>query len=153
MKTAIYTGAHKTEISQLDGLGRKMPFTFAAFTIGAISIIGLPPLAGSWSKWYLALGAADANHQIMIAVFMISSLLNIAYLMPIAIRGFFAPDPDEEPPPQAPPGSEENSFRWENVREAPLLCVFPPCLTAVGCIVLFFYAEPLYNLITLIPMP
>ncbi|RPG02937.1 MAG: monovalent cation/H+ antiporter subunit D family protein, partial [Rhodospirillaceae bacterium TMED63] len=55
---AIMVASHKTEISQMRGLGWRMPFTFAAFLLGALSVIGLPPLGGSWSKWYIALGAA-----------------------------------------------------------------------------------------------
>ncbi len=60
---AIYTATHKTEISQMDGLGRAMPFTFGAFLIGALSIVGLPPLGGSWSKWYLLAGTVDAGQS------------------------------------------------------------------------------------------
>ena len=75
---AIMVASHKTEISQMRGLGWRMPLTFAAFLIGALSVIGLPPLGGSWSKWYIALGAADAEQIIFIAVLMISSLLNLA---------------------------------------------------------------------------
>ena len=52
---AILVAAHKTEVSQMDGLGRQMPFTFGAFFLGALSIIGLPPVGGIWSKWYLVL--------------------------------------------------------------------------------------------------
>lgn len=85
---AIYTAAHKTEVSQLDGLGRAMPFTFGAFLIGALSIIGLPPLGGSWSKWYLLVGAADAEQWALMAVLLLSSLLNVAYLLPVPARGF-----------------------------------------------------------------
>ena len=65
---AIMVGAHKTEVSEMDGLGRRMPFTFLAFLVGSLSVIGLPPLGGSWSKWYLALGAADAGRPLMVAV-------------------------------------------------------------------------------------
>jgi len=71
---AIYTAAHKTEIKDLSGLGKAMPFTFAAFTIGALSIIGLPPFGGLWGKWYLALGALEADHLFIVAILMISSL-------------------------------------------------------------------------------
>ena len=85
---AIYTAAHKTEVSQLDGLGRAMPLTFGAFLIGALSIIGLPPLGGSWSKWYLLVGAADAEQWALMAVLLLSSLLNVAYLLPVPARGF-----------------------------------------------------------------
>jgi multicomponent Na+:H+ antiporter subunit D len=122
---AIYVATHKTEISQMTGLGRTMPITFAAFGIAALSIIGLPPLGGSWSKWYLMVGAADAQQQIMIAVLMISSLLNVAYLMPIVGRGFYRDD-------------EANPYN--GVREAPTFCWLPPAATAFGCLVLFFFA-------------
>jgi len=154
---AIYTAAHKTEISQLDGLGRVMPFTFGAFLIGALSIIGLPPLGGSWSKWYLLLGAADAGQLAMIAVLMISSLLNVAYLLPVVARGFFAPESANPPAVahHASPTREENPERhgdsaWAGLREAPLACVVPLCLTALGCVLLFFYADPLYELLAAI---
>ena len=79
---------HKTEISQMQGLGRRMPFTFIAFGIAALSIIGLPPLGGAWSKWQLALGAAETGQVILIAVLMLSSVLYVAYLVPIFVRGF-----------------------------------------------------------------
>ena len=123
---SIYVALHKTEISQLDGLGRIMPFTFGAFLIGALSIIGLPPLGGSWSKWLLVMGAADTGQMVMIAVLMISSLLNVAYLLPIVGRGFFLPN--AEIAADAPRA------------EAGLLVWLPPVLTAAGCIALFFFA-------------
>ena len=130
---AIYTATHKTEISQMDGLGRVMPFTFGAFLIGSLSIIGLPPLGGSWSKWYLLAGTADAGQWAMMAVLLVSSLLNVAYLLPIAARGFFAPSTHET--------------GEIGVREAPLACVVPLCLTALGCVLLFFSADALYTLL------
>jgi len=132
---AIYTAAHKTEISQMDGLGRVMPFTYAAFLIGALSIIGLPPLGGSWSKWFLLVGAADAQQMAMIAVLLISSLLNVAYLVPVAARGFFRNR------------TESENVGHVGIREAPLSCVVPLCITATGCVLLFFYADALYALL------
>jgi multicomponent Na+:H+ antiporter subunit D len=146
---AIYTAAHKTEISQLDGLGRLMPFTFGAFLVGALSIIGLPPLGGSWSKWYLMLGAADTGHLLVIAVLMISSLLNVAYLLPVVARGFFMPATE----PDHAQASGEESATSGGLREAPLLCVVPLCITAVGCLLLFFYADTLYALLAPITFP
>ncbi len=128
---AIYVATHKTEISQMRGLGRAMPFTFIAFGVGALSIIGLPPLGGSWSKWLLMVGAADAGQQVMIGVLMLSSALNVAYLLPIFARGFFDGSIKSD--------ADSKSFR-ENLKEAPILCVLPPCITAAGCLVLFFYA-------------
>ena len=126
---AIYVGAHKTDISQMRGLGRAMPFTFAAFLIAAVSIIGLPPGGGSWSKFLLALGAAETGHIFIVATLMISSLLNIAYLVPIPIRAFMVPE-GEDPLP---------------FKEGPMLCVVPLCITAVGSVVLFFFANSIYE--------
>jgi len=137
---AIMVGAHKTEVSELDGLGRRMPFTFGAFLLGSCSIIGLPPMGGSWSKWFLMMGAADASQWVMMAVLMASSLLSIAYLMPIVVRGFFKPAES--------PDGENPGHRGAGIQEAPLLCVVPPVLTAIGSVVLFFYAEEVWNLLT-----
>jgi multicomponent Na+:H+ antiporter subunit D len=145
---AIYVAAHKTKISELDGLGRKMPFTFTAFTIAALSIIGLPPLAGAWSKWYLILAAADASQLAIIVVLMLSSLLNVAYLLPIPARAFFI----------APSGAGAHSLGAaatatdDKIEEAPLLCLIPICVTAFGCIVLFFMVGGLYDFLLNIPI-
>ncbi len=132
---AIYVATHKKNISDMEGLGRAMPITFAAFFIGSLSVIGLPPLGGMWSKWFLVLGAAEAGRMIPIAVLMVSSLLNVAYLLPIPLRAFF------RAPKGLAPG-ETLTFS-----EAPLLCLVPICVTAIGCIVLFFYADSVYRLL------
>lgn len=136
---AYLVAAHKTEVSQLNGIGRTMPYTTAAFLIGALSIIGLPPFGGLWSKWYLALGALDAGHVALVAVLMISSLLNIAYLLPIPLRGFFA-KPDED---------HGHGHAKAGVHEAPVLSVIAIGLTAAGCVILFVYPDPLYALLKL----
>jgi multicomponent Na+:H+ antiporter subunit D len=132
---AILVASHKTEISEMQGLGRRMPFTFAAFFLASLSIIGLPPMGGAWSKWEQALGAAETGQAVLVAVLMISSLLNVAYLIPVATRAFLPA------PGAAGGGSQDGGWRIE---EAPLLCVVPLCLTALGCVVLFFYADRLY---------
>lgn len=121
---AIYVATHKTEISQMTGLGRTMPITFAAFGIGALSIIGLPPLGGSWSKWALIVGAADAGQLIAIAVLMLSSLLNVAYLLPVVGKGLFLKSGDNP---------------YDGVKEAPVFCWLPPAITALGCLALFLW--------------
>ena len=139
---AIYVATHKTEISQMHGLGKKMPFTFGAFAIGALSIIGLPPFAGTWSKWYLALGAADKGLLVIIAIYMISSLLNVAYLMPVVARGFFGDAAENQAQSLGAAASPSTGLA-----EAPLLCVIPPCLTAIGCLILFFYADEVIELL------
>jgi len=129
---AVYVVAHKTEVSQLDGIGRKMPFTFGAFCIASFSIIGLPPLGGAWSKWFLVTGALEAGELWMGAVFMVSSLLSIGYLMPIVVRAFFRPLPEGED---------------ASVAEAPLLMLLPICTTALLCFVVFFYTDAVYDLL------
>ncbi len=129
---AILVATHKTEVSQMHGLGRRMPITMAAFLIASLSIIGLPPAGGTWSKWYLAIGTLETGQLTLLAVLMISSLLNIAYLIPIPLRAFFS----------TPRGNDASS----GMREAPLPCLAAIVITAVGCLALFFYPEPLYRL-------
>ena len=148
---AIYVGAHKTQVSQLNGLGRRMPFTLGAFLVGSLSIIGLPPMGGSWSKWYLALGAAQGEDFLFIGVLMLSSLLSIAYLMPVILRAFFYP-PDPEDHGHGHPGPQDGTepshgHAAGGIQEAPLLCVIPLCLAAVGCIVLFFTSDHVVQLL------
>ncbi len=144
---AIYTATHKTEISEMTGLGRLMPFTFGAFLIGSLSIIGLPPLGGSWSKWYLMLGAAETGEILMIAVLMLSSLLNVAYLLPVVGRGFFLPAARP-----ASVGAAAAPARG-GIQEAPLFCVVPLCMTAFGCVLLFFFADSVFRLLEPIVQP
>ena len=157
---AIIVALHKTEISDMVGIGRQMPVTMFAFMIGALSVIGVPPFGGSWSKWYLTLGAIEADQFIFVVVLMISSLLNLAYLMPVAIRAFFVPTPA---PAAAPSpaltaagaevtadthiGDDSTHAGRTGIHEAPLLCVVPLCFTALGCLVLFFYASDIYHLL------
>jgi multicomponent Na+:H+ antiporter subunit D len=130
---AIMVASHKTEISDMHGLGRRMPVTMAAFFVGSLSIIGLPPCGGTWSKWYLMIGTIETDKLVLMVVLMASSLLNIAYLLPIPIKGFLYPDPDA-------------GDGLSPVREAPLPSLVALSLTAVGCIVLFIYPQPLYEL-------
>jgi multicomponent Na+:H+ antiporter subunit D len=126
---AIYVATKKTEISDMEGLGRQMPFTFAAFFLGALCVIGIPPMGGVWSKWFLFTGAFEAGHTLVVAALILSTLLNIAYLVPPVVRAFLP--------------SARHDGGAAGIREAPLLCVVPLSLTALGCFALFFYAEPL----------
>lgn len=86
---SVYTAAHKTEIGQLRGIGRRMPWTMGAFAIGALSMIGLPPAGGFVSKWYILLGAFQAEHWVVLGVLVASTLLNAAYFIPIVYMAFF----------------------------------------------------------------
>ena len=130
---AVYTATKFTQISQLDGLGRQMPFTFSAYLVATISIIGLPPLVGSWSKWFLIEGSISTENYIVLIAFALSTLLNCAYLLPIAIRAFF----------KTPSAEMDN---WTpGIKEAPLACVIPLCLTALATLVVFFFVQPIYE--------
>ena len=128
---AIFVATGKKYVSELRGLGRKMPITMGAFMIGALSVIGLPPLGGFVSKWYLALGALDRDAVWVVVVLLISSLLNVFYLLPVAVTAFFRTDEKDEK---------------SGVKEAPWTCVLPLALTALGCFALFFFSGPLLRL-------
>ncbi|MEZ4414590.1 MAG: monovalent cation/H+ antiporter subunit D family protein [Gemmatimonadota bacterium] len=130
---AIMVAAHKTEISEMDGLGRTMPITFAAFLIGSLSIIGLPPAGGSWSKWFLGLGALDAGQIGLVAVLMLSSLLSMAYLLIIPVRAFFLPP-------------SEDDHHHDGIHEAPWPSLVALMATAILTVALFFYPDPFYEL-------
>jgi len=129
---AILVASGKTLVSELDGLGRRMPLTFFAFLISALCVIGLPPTGGIWSKWHLVMGAYDAGHIAIMLAFMLSTLLNIGYLLPPVVRAFLRPLPEGES---------------NGIKEAPWMCVVPLMLTALGTLVLFFMAQSAFNLL------
>lgn len=129
---AILVAAGKSKISEMHGIGSQMPITMAAFFIASLSIIGIPPAGGTWSKWFLLMGTMEASQWFLMVTLMISSLLNIAYLLPIPFRAFFP----------------RNKELYSNVRikEAPLPSLMALSLTAVSCVILFVYPQPLYEL-------
>ncbi len=86
---SIYTAAKKTAVSQLNGIGYRMPWTMTAFALGGLSMIGLPPLVGFVSKWYLLMGAFEAEKILVLVVILVSTLLNTGYFIPIVYRAFF----------------------------------------------------------------
>lgn len=122
-------GIHK--ISEMDGVGQRMPWTTAAFTVSAFGMIGLPPLAGFISKWYLGLGALDAQMHWVLAVLLISSLLNAAYFLPILHRAWFRPQTEVWP---------EEHIPMQNGRETAWLLLVPPLITAAGTVLAGLFA-------------
>jgi len=123
---SIYTAAHKTEISQLNGIGKRMPFTMAAFTIGALSMIGVPPTAGFLGKWYILSAAMEIQDYFVLFVIFLSTLLNTGYFVPIIYRAFLK---DEDVPPEHEHG------------EAPWPIVVAVSLTALGTLALFLFPD------------
>jgi multicomponent Na+:H+ antiporter subunit D len=124
---SIYTASHKTEVSQLAGIGRRMPWTMTAFAIGALSIIGVPPTIGFVSKWYILVGAVEAQVWVAVGVIVLSTLLNAAYFLPIVYDSFLGRRTPEDI--QHPHG------------EAPLPVVLALLATAAGTVLLFFLSD------------
>jgi len=122
---SIYTAAHLTEISQLNGIGRKMPWTMTAFAIGALSMIGVPPTAGFLGKWFMLSGAMETGQWVAVGVIFISTLLNAAYFLPIVYAAFFRPPDDRS-------GNHDHG-------EAPLPIVIAVTATAAATVILFFF--------------
>lgn len=114
-----------TGFDRLQGIYRKMPVTMAAFTVGAFSMIGVPPTAGFFSKWYLILGAIDAGHWGFVAALVISSLVNAVLFFRIIEIGFFF----------APGDAHGHATHQEEIREAPLQMLQPLIFTAIALIV------------------
>lgn len=93
---ALYVHLHYTKVSELDGVGRRMPITMGAFAIGALGLAGVPGTGGFLSKWYIAQGAVESGQFIFLGVLLLSGLLNAAYLFPIVIRAFFRSSPEHD---------------------------------------------------------
>ena len=132
---AVLVAAHKTEVSELGGLGRRMPVTMGAFVVASLCIIGLPPLGGAWSKWYLATAAVDAGQWVLLGVLLTSSLLSIAYLLAVPLRAYSS---------GVERGDEEGT---PEIREAPVPCLIAIVITAAGCLALFLYPDPFFDLV------
>ncbi|MEF8824376.1 MAG: monovalent cation/H+ antiporter subunit D family protein [Desulfohalobiaceae bacterium] len=130
---AIMVATGKKHISEMDGIGKAMPFTMGAFFVGSLSIIGLPPCGGFISKWYLVLGTLQKQSFLLLTVILASSLLNAAYFLPIVYRAFFREPKD---PSLVPPSNIE-----------PMRCVVPLVITGIGSIVLFFWPDVFIRLI------
>lgn len=131
---AVLVATHKTRVSELGGLGRDMPLTFSMFTIATLSIIGMPLFGGMWSKWYLMAGAAGytgpgAVEWALMITLMLSTLLNIAYLLVIPVKAFF--------------GTPADNQRW---REAPLPCLIGMAIPTLLCIYMFFDPHVFFQL-------
>lgn len=126
---SIYVSLHKTEISQMSGLARRMPWTMAAFALASLSIVGIPPTSGFISKLYLVLGAVDHSSAAPLAVLLVSSFLSAAYLGPVVYKAYF----------------EKGSETSDEVREVPWM-VAPLAISAAASLVLGLYPIPVLAL-------
>ncbi len=133
---AIYVATHIKKISLMKGLGRRMPWTFGAFAIASLSMIGVPPVCGFVSKWYLINGAVDIGQMILLLVLLASTLLNAGYFTPVVINAFFR--------------SPDNAEEMEKYSEAPLTMVVPLFFCAVISVLLGLYPEIFMNFVTIL---
>jgi multicomponent Na+:H+ antiporter subunit D len=127
---SIYVSAHKTDVSQLSGLAKQMPWTMAAFALASLSLVGIPPASGFVSKWYLAVGSLERGSPWLLGVLLTSSLLNAAYLGPVVYKAYFEESPD---------------VGHDQVREVPWM-VIPLVLTALASLLLGVYPDPVLRL-------
>ncbi len=135
---AIYVAAHKKCISEMEGLGKTMPFTFGAFGIASLSMIGAPPVAGFVTKWSLLVGSIQA-HQIGILLILIAStMLNAAYFAPVTYKAFFGKRPEGEP--------------YTGIKEAPLAMLIPILIACTISVLLGIFPNVMMKFIeVLIP--
>ncbi len=130
---SIYVSTHKTEVSQLNGIGKKMPWTMTAFTIATLSMIGVPPASGFITKWYLVIGSLERHNMAVLAVLLASSFLNAAYFIPIVYKAFFKTEDSEIT-------QELKSHENAVIKEIPFMVV-PLTLTAIVSVVLGLYPD------------
>lgn len=130
---AIYTASKKTEIHQLRGIGRRMPWTMTAFTIGALGMIGVPPTGSFVSKWYILAGAFQAESYVAIATVIVSTALNAAYFLPIIYLAWF---------------QKEETAPMTEFGEAPFAAVFALTVTAILSVLFFFFHHTVVELAT-----
>ena len=137
---AIMVVTGKKQISQLAGIGKQMPVTLLAFTIGAIGMCGAPPVAGFISKWFLCLGTLEAGLVIFLAIILISSLLDVIYFFPIVKTAFF----DSPQGGNAVDGGGLRNLEME--RPLYLFMVVPLALTGLFSVVFCFFPETFHLL-------
>ncbi|HBN44955.1 MAG TPA: monovalent cation/H+ antiporter subunit D family protein [Candidatus Marinimicrobia bacterium] len=129
---SIYVSSHKTKVSQLSGIGKKMPWTMAAFAIATLSMIGIPPVSGFITKWYLVIGALERHSLVVLIVLLVSSFLNAAYFVPILYRAFFKEENSNS--------EHLNLSEHKELKENAFLVV-PLTLTAIISVVLGLYPD------------
>ncbi len=127
---SIYVSAHKTDVSQMAGLGRRMPWTMGAFALASFSLVGIPPASGFVSKWYLAIGSVERGSVVLLGILLAGSLLTAAYLAPVVYTAYFEEARESERP---------------EIREVPWMIV-PLVLSAVVSLLLGVYPEPVLRL-------
>jgi multicomponent Na+:H+ antiporter subunit D len=129
---AIYVKTRKERVSEMGGIGNRMPVTMGAFTLGTAGIVGVPPMCGFISKWYLCLGTLQAQEIIFLFVFLVSALLDAAYFFPIVYNAYFK-------------GHEGKPQKFD---EAPLPMIVPIGVTAAVSVILGIFPDLFFRFLT-----
>ncbi|OGP28512.1 MAG: cation:proton antiporter [Deltaproteobacteria bacterium GWB2_42_7] len=137
---AIYCSAHKTLISELSGIGKKLPWTMTAFFLGSLSMIGVPPAAGFISKWYIAVGSIEAKEIFFLIVVLVSALLNAGYFLPITYKAFFEKENNHSHHPPDKNFQGLDSGHHEDVKEIPMVAI-PLFITGIISIIMGMYPD------------
>ncbi len=133
---AIYIAAHKKYISEMSGLGRTMPFTFGAFAIASLSMIGVPPVAGFVSKWYLLVGSLEAHQVGILLILIASTVLNVGYFAPVTYKAFFGKRPAGE--------------RESGIKEAPLTMLIPILIAVAISVIIGIRPDFMMQFVTMV---
>jgi len=133
---AIYVATHKKDISEMEGLGKTMPFTFAAFGIASLSMIGAPPVAGFITKWNLLVGSMEAHQLGILIILIASTLLNAAYFAPVTYRAFFGKPPENEP--------------YTGIKEAPLSMLIPILIACTISVIIGIYPDFMFQFVKMV---
>lgn len=134
----IFVASGKKDISQMGGLAKRMPFTMAAFALASLSMIGVPPVSGFVTKWYLAVGAMNIHNWIILTVLLVSSLLNAGYFVPVVIQAYYGKP------------LKEDEGRTDNLEKRPLIMfmVIPLFITGILSVAFGLYPDLFLRIIS-----
>ena len=125
---SIYCASRRKNISDMAGIGRRLPWTMAAFFIGSLGMIGMPPTGGFISKWYLVVGSVEAQELFFLVVLLVSAVLNAAYFLPVSYTAFFEKEKDDR----------HMEVAASDIREIPLVTI-PLVATALLSLAMGIY--------------
>lgn len=137
---AIFVVSGKSDIREMGGLGYRMPWTMGAFALASLSMIGVPPVGGFVSKWYLALGTMEIHNWILLTVLLVSSLLNAGYFVPVVITAFYGK-----------PLAEDEGLTG-SLEQTPLarFMVVPLAITAIFSVLFGLYPDLFFKIISVL---
>ncbi len=128
----------KERLEDLYGIGRRMPVTFTCFFLSSLSLVGVPPFIGFFSKWRIllaAMGDVGVWGYLLLGALLVSALLTAMYTLTVCIRAFF-------------PAKGKDLFEKSDIREADIRMLLPICLFALLTLVCGIFSQPLFSLIS-----